>query len=506
VVAGDTGAPVRRAEVQAAFGGQRARTVLTDADGQFELRDLPAGSVTLRASKTGFVARQFGQRSPFSSADPVVLADGQQITTNFVLMRGGAITGRVFDDGGDPVASVRVSAFRAQFTANGKRLVGVGSGGITDDTGAYRVYGLAPGSYYVAATSPRNINTPLSIGGAPVAYASTYFPGTIDAGAAERVSLGPGQEQPNIDFALNAIPTVRISGVVLTSSGAPAQATVNLQSALLNAPTDGERRAFNTSSDGSFMVPNVVPGTYVLEVTERVRGANAAAEGASMPLVVGGGDVAGLSITTSRGTTVTGTVATEDGTRVDLSGIRVTAPPLRSTPGGSTPRTQVTSTGTFEMDGLVGPRSLRFEQLPSGWIVKSVTAGTTDVMDVPLDFRGREQASVRVVLTDRITQLSGTVRSDTSPRGAGILVFPADKTKWTPPSRYVKTARAGDTGQFTIRALPGEERYLVVALDYLENGEHLDPDFLERVRPLGTSVSLADGEQKSFDLPITPHP
>ncbi len=506
VVAGDTNAPVRRAEVQATVGGQRARTALTDADGQFEFRDLPAGSVTVRASKTGFVAQQFGQRSPFSSGDPVVLADGQQVIANFTLLRGGAITGRVFDDGGDPIAGVRVTVFRAQFTPNGRRLVATGSGGITDDTGAYRVYGLAPGGYYVSATSPRNSSTPLSIAGAPVAYASTYFPGTIDAGAAERVTLGPGQDQSNIDFALTAVPTVRISGVVLTSSGTPAQAMVNLQSALPSISPEGERRTFNTAADGSFMVSNVIPGTYVLEVSERVRGASATPEGASMPLVVGGGDIAGLSITTSRGATVTGTVATEDGTRVDLSGIRVTAPPARNTSGGPTPRAQVTSTGTFEMDGLVAARSLRFEQLPSGWIVKSVTAGTTDVMDVPLDFRGRERASVRVVLTDRITQLTGTVRSDTPPRGAGVLVFPADKAKWTAPSRYVKTARAGDAGQFTIRALPGEERYLVVALDYLENGEHLDPAFLERVRPLGTSVLLADGEQTSLDLPLNPHP
>jgi hypothetical protein len=183
----------------------------------------------------------------------------------------------------------------------------------------------------------------------------------------------------------------------------------------------------------------------------------------------------------------------------------VSASPVRNT-SASTPRAQATNTGMFELAGLIGARTFRFEQLPSGWIVKSVSANGVDVTDAFLEFRGIEEVSLRVVLTSRVTQLTGMVLSNRSTRGAGIVLFPDDRSKWTPTSRYVRTARADEKGQFTLRGLPGNERYLAVALDYLETGEQLDPDFLNRLRPLATSVTLAEGEQKQFDLALHPRP
>src|SRR5688572_30503734 len=178
------------------------------------------------------------------------------------------------------------------------------------------------------------------------------------------------------------------------------------------------------------MLPNVSPGNYLLEVTGRTTSREVPPEVASTPLAVGTSDITGLTITTSRGATIDGTIAAEDRSRLETSRIRVTAPPMRTVPGGYTPRAQVTNTGSFELAGLIGPRTVRFEQLPSGWVVKSITANGVDVTDVPLDFRGTEQVSLRVILTDRVTEISGTVRAETSPRGAGILVFPDNRSKW----------------------------------------------------------------------------
>ena len=272
VVSADTGTPVRRAQVQATFRGQSARIALTDADGRFELRDLPAGSVVLRASKTGFVPQQFGQRSAFSASEPVSLGDGQQFTAEFALLRAGVLTGRVFDEFGDPVANVRVAAMRSQLTPTGRRLFAVSAGpGITDDTGAYRLYGLAPGTYYVSATPPAmNVNVPLLAPGGPVTYAATFFPGTTDAGSAERITVAAGRDQHNIDFGLIVTPAVQVSGVVLGLNGTPIQATVNLRGALAtDVIVGGGRRGVTTSADGRFILPSAPPGSYVVEVTGR---------------------------------------------------------------------------------------------------------------------------------------------------------------------------------------------------------------------------------------------
>jgi hypothetical protein len=502
VLAADTGAPLRRAEVRASIAGANPRLTLTDADGRFELRGLPAGSVTLRAAKTGFVAQQFGQRSPFAAGESVSLGDAQQLTIDFGLVRGGAISGRVFDDLGDPVANVRVSALRPTFTTTGRRLTSAGGGpGLTDDTGAYRLYGLAPGTYYVSATVQGG---PAIASGQTETYAATYFPGTIESASAQRVSIGIGQEQHNIDFALMAVRTVPLAGTVVNSSGQPVQANVSLSSGQASDEVAGNGRRARTSSDGRFTLPNVAPGNYVLEVNGRTDSPDATPEVAAVPISVDGSDMSGLIVTLGRGASVIGTLATDDGSRLDMTGSRVTAAPARNAQGGAA-GARVTG-AMFQLTGLVGARTFRFEQLPSGWSVKSVSANGVDITDSVLEFRGTEQVSLRVILTSRVTQLSGTVLSNRPTRGAGIVVFADEPSTWTPTTRYVRTARADDNGQFTVRALPGNQRYLAVALDYIESGEHLDPDFLNRVRPLATSISLDEGEQARLDLTLQARP
>src|SRR5207247_9741203 len=84
----------------------------------------------------------------------------------------------------------------------------------------HRIYGLAPGDYYVSAT--------LRAGNGPfiddqnndtTSYASTYYPGTGNVSEAQRLTLGVGQEQPNVNFALQPVRTVKITGTALSSMG-----------------------------------------------------------------------------------------------------------------------------------------------------------------------------------------------------------------------------------------------------------------------------------------------
>jgi hypothetical protein len=72
--------------------------------------------------------------------------------------------------------------------------------------------------------------------------------------------------------------------------------------------------------------------------------------------------------------------------------------------------------------------------------------------------------------------------------------------RWTFPSRYIRTTRADAQGNFRIADLPPGERYLAAALDYLEEGEHEDAQFLERLRGRATSFSLSEGQQRAIRL------
>jgi hypothetical protein len=137
--------------------------------------------------------------------------------------------------------------------------------------------------------------------------------------------------------------------------------------------------------------------------------------------------------------------------------------------------------------------------------VKSIASAAGELADRPLDFRGSEHVAVHVVLTERLPELVGVVRSGDRPADrARIVVFPDDPSKWSVVSRYLRAARADTQGTFVITGLPPDERYLAIALDWLEPGEHLDPEFLERMRPRATTFSLAEAEKKALDLELVP--
>ena len=501
VTSADTNSPVRRAQVRATSADTRsARLSTTDADGRFELRDLPAGRWTISATKGGFVTQQFGQRHSFESVEPVDLADGQRFTANFTLSRGSAITGRVSDEFGDPITGARVQVLRSQVQQGRRRLVPTANGAQTDDTGAFRVFGLAPGEYYVAASlqaAPADSSTN------PVSYAPTYFPGTGNIADAQRLTLTLGTEQSGINFVLQPVRAVRVSGTVVDSNGAPTQALLNLTPAGFG--DDGGLQLGNPARvlpDGSFTILNVVPGEYVLTVNGRPNG-NATPEVASMPVTVGNDDLAGVSIATSKGGTIRGTIVADNNAKVATTNIQVSVQALRPAPGNFQPRTQVSSGGTFELNGLIGAQVLRVDRLPDGWTVKSIRANGRDITDTALEFRGSEAATVQVVLTNRISEVSGAVKANGQPvTSASVVLFPEDAAQWVFPSRRVRMVRVDQTGVFHAQSLPPGERYLAVAVDYLEQGEFQDPLFLERMRGRATAFSLTDGENKNVDLTL----
>ena len=68
-------------------------------------------------------------------------------------------------------------------------------------------------------------------------------------------------------------------------------------------------------------------------------------------------------------------------------------------------------------------------------------------------------------------------------------------------SRYLASARPDQQGRFEVTKLP-PGTYLAVALDYLEDGQGSDPEFLQQMRPYATPIQLGDGEQKNVTLQV----
>ena len=539
VVNATTGSPVRRAQVQAMLSadqgggrGEPSRNTTTDNNGAFLFANIPAGRWSVRAAKSGYVDQQFGQRSAFASVDPVSVTEGQTLIADFRLSRGGAFTGRVVDEFGDPIAGATISALRYQVTAQGIRTARSGTSVPSDDTGAYRVYGLPPGQYYISMSDPSARNVVLAnlatelgniqgglvsvnvqaraeslaisardIGGGAgpntTSYAPTYYPGTASLADAQRLTLGLGEEQSSINLAIVPVRTARISGRVVGSNGSAIQTTITLANQM--GQSFGVNGGRGSTGDGAFTIANVPPGSYTLDVV----GPNVAAvprEVASMPIVISGGeDITGLQITTGSGGRVSGSMVSDSSARLPAAKTRITAVPSR----GNAPAAIVNESGTFELEGLLGVYTMRFESLPNGYMIKSIMANGVDVSDAAIEFRPGDRVSMRVELTDRISQVSGTVRANGSLNGATVIVFPDEPSKWTSTSRFIKTARLTEGGQFTVRGLPPHPRYLAVAIDFIEPGEAQSPDFLQQAKKAAAaSFGLAAGDQRILDLPL----
>ena len=145
---------------------------------------------------------------------------------------------------------------------------------------------------------------------------------------------------------------------------------------------------------------------------------------------------------------------------------------------------------------------MRVDNLPSQWMVKSIVVGSADVTDGTLELRGTEQlTNARIVLTDRVSEVNGTatVRNQDA-SSYSVLVFAEDPALWTFPTRYIRMTRADAQGRFTLRGLPGGDPYLIAAVDYVEDGEWQDPEFLERLRESASRLTLRDGETKTVSL------
>src|SRR5688572_23868230 len=159
VLRADTGAPLRRVQVEASGSSLESglpKSVYTDDEGRYELTRLPAGRSTLQAERGGYVTIHYGQRRPFETPRPLTLAEGQLLEKmDFSLPRGGVLTGRVVDEVNEPVTGAGIQLWRYAYSDGRRRLLPT-YGGTSDDRGEFRVFGLSPGDYYISASLGRD--------------------------------------------------------------------------------------------------------------------------------------------------------------------------------------------------------------------------------------------------------------------------------------------------------------------------------------------------------------
>jgi hypothetical protein len=505
VVRADTGEPLRRVQVRVDEWSTKdlsgPAATMTDAEGRYELAQLPDGRYQLKARRGGYVEVAYGQRRPFERGRPLELGEGAVLQSiDFALPPGAVVTGRVVDESGEAVAHVSVSLARRRYMEGARRLVAE-SGSSTDDRGEFRIFGVPPADYVIVA---RFDETHLGSRDR-VRYVPTYYPGTPVASEAQRVTVGPGQEVPGITIALTRAATATVRGAVRSSGQAAFGPFTFVSAREINGPqAHGQMATAIAAGDGSFAITGLLPGTYFVEARSP-----SGSEFASMEVVVDGSDVAGVTLMLSKGATARGRIRFDTGN--PAQGLRPSQVFVMSTlvdhhmadmgMSGGPPVTR--DDWSFELQGLRGRGFIRAGTL-SDWQMKRVLREGVDVTDTPLDF-DTDVDGLEIELTQRLTTVSGGVSDDDGggvALDATVIAFADDPGKWGPHSRFIESARPDQQGRFTIRGLP-PGRYLAIAVGYLEPGKERDPDLLEAWRRGGTSFTLSEGETYALDLRLS---
>jgi protocatechuate 3,4-dioxygenase beta subunit len=504
----------------------RPRTVTTDAQGAFEFTGLPAGRYRLTATagqySAAYLGIAYGAKRPNApgSQDPgqqIELTNGQTFDKAVIgLPRGGVITGRVTDENGEALA--RVQVYTVFFQPGNPRGQRQGNSGQTDDLGQFRLYGLTPGEYAVVAEArgPTFVqpNAPPETEEDKIGFLTTYYPGTPDEGAAQRVRARAGGETPAIEIRMASGRLFRISGTITDSQGRVSNRTSG--SLLRRQGTSTSNFGFSTDDQGRFQMRNIPPGNYRLivrtrpiQVPDGVSTQNEPGEMANMALAVST-DLENVAVVTAPGATITGQIVFEQGPPPQLpQQMRINASVVDPENNMGMPGPQPALVGpdlTFTMKGMMGEFVLRAGA--QGQFLKAVMMGAEDITDTPREFKTGDR--VTLVLTTRASTLEGNV---TDAQGkpstdAGIMFFSDDKASWRMNSSKTRRSGVDQAGHYKLSGLmPG--RYLIVAVPRERLSGFfpgVDATLFEQLSKEATSVVVGEDEQRQVDLKVVSEP
>jgi protocatechuate 3,4-dioxygenase beta subunit len=518
VILADTGQPARRATIRVTGPELREpKSSVTDADGRYEIADLPSGRYFLSASKSTYVTINYGRTRPMEPARPLEVGDNQAVEkVDFSLPRGGVIAGRVLDEYGEPIANAMVQPMQNRFLNAQQRPMMSGQPVTTSDTGEYRLWGLSPGQYYVSVN-------PRSMGGFTAdnsddrsAYAATFYPGTANLAEAQAVTIAAGQTASGVDIMLTLTRTSRVSGTVVDSTGQPLRMGGVVMAMQRSTSGVMSSQGGPIRSDGTFVVSGLAPGEYTLRANApQTRSSDRQRETMVANVTVAGSDITGVVLAPVQPVVVKGRIVFDPpAPALQASMIQVMTTPRNLEPtfmpiGQGPPL--VNEDFTFELKASPGQILIRaIVRGPMGpstapWVVKSVRHHTDDITDTGFELTSGEAIDdVEIVLTNRVQVVSGQI---TDARGqavtdATVLIFAQSRERWNGMTRYQAMAKPDGSGRYTARTLPSGD-YYAIAMPYVDQiRQGGDPSYYEELVVDAVRFTLGEEETRSVDLKL----
>lgn len=475
---------------------------VTDDTGRYEIRGLRGGEYLVAGGGQGFVTSHFGQTAPNMPEATVVVAAGVTADrVDLLVARAGRVSGRILSEDGTGITGVEITLLRRQYFPGGVRPTGVVFAQ-SEDGGAFDLWPVPPGEYYIHAAAADGLRPPGNDKRA--VYETRYFPTSLDIGGAQLISVGGGQALSGLDMVLTVARTASITGRLIDPAGT---STAAASVYLMPPPADGiTRLSAAVGGDGRFRIADVPPGTYVAMVSDRANGRRWSPHEVTVT-----GDVSGLELIATTGIRARGRILTDDRRRLpfDANELTLTLYPQNDVAGIRTSigAGMIASDGSFTMEGAAGVMSLHVGRVPRGWFLKSTTLDDVDVTDAMFELApGGGVHTIDVVLTNKGGRLSGGVadRMGRSVANALVVIFPADRARWS-TSRLMQTTFSHQMGRFDFGAIPAAD-YRTVAVPALPREAWTDPAVLDRLWSDSVAVTITEGQAHSLQLKVVATP
>jgi hypothetical protein len=480
----------------------------TDAQGRFAI-DVNAGQVTLTANKTGYrPARLEGRKIPANNGIPLQLQAGQRQSGLVIkLFPQPVVTGKVFDQRGQPMQDAEIQPFIYTYNDAGVRIRSNPPGGTskTNDLGDFRIENLDPGEYYFEIR-PASAD----LGGTSGSLLATiYYPGTTEAGKAESVTVAPGAQ-----VQLRSITAIPVRGgtlrVTLTNQGdeprgasilsvfregetATAVRSQMIQKDVMTAPVDLGR---------------LPPGRYF--VRAGFAGVNSGMNEGRVTVDLRETDhELTLPIVTFKPWNFTGLAVVEgaNGESRPVQGVTLTfhdvgPNALNAMLRFGAPPTLVVAV-TSGPDGTFPGRPLnpsmppyafhvRPSNVPPGMYVSTIR-GASSIRELRADYGGA--TNLTVVLAENAGTVEGVLTDAKGvPVPAGAVVLLPDDAN---DIHRLVTATSALNGTYRLDAGPGN--YHLYAWRELIGAPYLNPEYMQKHRDSGVSVRIEPGGRSSVN-------
>jgi hypothetical protein len=517
---------------------REVQSTFSDDSGRFAFGDLSSGRYEVKASKPAFLPTAYGARRIGGVGIPVEIAAGSPREDIVIrLPRGSVIAGCVRDEQGEPVANAQIQVFPLLGGSAGLQLGAAPSGtALTNDTGCYRAFGLAPGAYIVKAifVSPAKFANPplrqvtteeLAVAREPgklpatdpskdaalssVGYTPSFHPSGSTEATAAPVRVSEEQVIESINIAARPERVFRVEVASVVPSDVVASDYV-ITVALLK---DSERGAAGflrkAVANGEVAAIDGVPaGDYRVHVFASARGSATELLWGDAIVAVGAQPTTKLTCPLKRAIPITGVADFLD--RSDASKPRITVA-LESLSRDALLAAALSTT-------VDAGQEFRFLVPPGRYVVKahapglpfagliSVKVVDQDATDLSFDVLPTDAGKrVEVGVAARAAGLGGKVLDSGRDRSdLRVVVFSPDSKFWRPGSSHIQSTRVGTDGGYSLLGLvPGVYAITVVRDSEIELNRWFDGDVLRGwMSQKPTQVTLELGRIAQVDLRI----